>query len=563
MDKRILFLTGCFALSMCMNKVIFAGEAIKEKEYVIYSTPLLERPNPGRRLASKEIVKNIFLRLAQDEYEPAAFSVFTKENLKDVAINWTALKGNGNQVIPREAVDVRILKTWAWESKYGEADILATDLRVPFKDGLENYASLPRFIPEIPPNSSCHFWVKVYASPTQPPGTYQGEITLTPTNNLATTIPLKVEVLPFQLAEPGKDVGFFYTRVIPYEGRPENSGPYLEAKKAILADLTIIRKSGFNLIDLFGYAHLWPGKSAGSLNPDYAREILSLAAQAGFKKVILEGAEHIIVKGIPENEQEAADLASAKVRLSERVKEVVKISKELGIENLYFFGSDEPETPNAVERCRIIFEVVRSAGGKTIVAIINDKNRKPLENLLDVALMSGGAQGSEIFRLVTEGKKTPHEKVYYYCNVGSRVPVITRLYFGWYLYKTGFDGSMPWAYFAVPSVPKPFDHWGRDLNHAFPTKDEPIPTLSGEAAREGVDDLRYIRTLEKFVKASSNQVMAKKAEDNLKGILDQISLVFESGISSANYLIPPEKYQEFRKILQDSILSLIPVPAAR
>ena len=250
------------------------------------------------------------------------------------------------------------------------------------------------------------------------------------------------------------------------------------------------------------------------------------------------------------------------------MKKITRIAKELGIKELYFYGLDEPRTEFQVEINKVISECAHKAGALTACAIINDKCRKQLENFIDVPIVNWAAQArgiNEIFHLVTKRKKVPHKKVYYYANFSADHTLMNRLTFGLYLYKSGYDGNIPWAYYDIRRYWEPFPQSFPEDSpfidsstfYAFPTKDEPIPTLLFESAREGVDDLRYIRTLEKLLKTSRNKAMVRKAKENLKKILDQISLINKKGVLSANYMIPPEKYQEFRRILQDTILSLL------
>jgi len=67
--------------------------------------------------------------------------------------------------------------------------------------------------------------------------------------------------------------------------------------------------------------------------------------------------------------------------------------------------------------------------------------------------------------------------------------------------------------------------------HTFPGVDGPIPTMTWEAIREGIDDLRYIKTLEQYIasaKKSGNPQALKtavEAELFLKKLKTKVGLI--------------------------------------
>jgi len=81
------------------------------------------------------------------------------------------------------------------------------------------------------------------------------------------------------------------------------------------------------------------------------------------------------------------------------------------------------------------------------------------------------------------------------CSRG--VPNAARLTYGFALWRMGYSCLIPWHYQAPVGNPfSDFDaHYG-DWCMAYPDPDGPIPTQRWEAVREGIDDGRYLYTLE-------------------------------------------------------------------
>ncbi len=279
--------------------------------YLLYRTPLLERPNAKRLPKSDELIDALSIRLAGDEYGAATFSLFSKVDLKDVDVKWTSLVSEAGHAIAESEVDLRILEPWSKQPQ--TADILATDLRVELDGWLSDYASHPRHIPLVAENTSRKLWVLVYAAATQPAGRYQGTIRIEPAGRPATTLPIVVEVLPYTLGEVRRDVGFYYENVldIPAPNKPalgdSGYGRYygVSTEEQWLTELKALRRAGFNFISLHDYA-------LGPMDPEYSRKILSLTKDAGFKKVVLLGSEHIILNGLPQDDEDRAELKRRK-----------------------------------------------------------------------------------------------------------------------------------------------------------------------------------------------------------------------------------------------------------
>ena len=145
-------------------------------------------------------------------------------------------------------------------------------------------------------------------------------------------------------------------------------------------------------------------------------------------------------------------------------------------------------------------------------------------------------------------------------------PDIARFYYGWFMWSSGLDGIIPNAYFY--NVANPYNTAGIHRGSRFLTiipqtigGYSPLPSLIWELTRTGINDIKYIYTLTKFIdkaKQSSNtkvQLIAKEEERRLESILKSMkggSLAYydTSGFWDANV------YDILRRRVAGSILRL-------
>ena len=100
-----------------------------------------------------------------------------------------------------------------------------------------------------------------------------------------------------------------------------------------------------------------------------------------------------------------------------------------------------------------------------------------------------------------------HDDVWYYWQCRVEDPRINRLLFGFLLMKSPATGAMPYTYGTLEAE-DPFNDWSAlqrgQLSRAgggavYHVRDGSLPTIQWEAAREGVDDARYVSTLEGLI----------------------------------------------------------------
>lgn len=186
--------------------------------------------------------------VAQDEFEPASFQLFSFNGLDKVDLKVSPLKNEKGAVIAAENVDLRVVKLWlqngnGWQSYFADVGLMlvpelalhdenmvkvdlqkqANYARVKGKDGKDNWVwiSQPKEIATsfdalnenfmdtetlqpvaLDANSFKQFLLTVHAPKGQTPGVYSGTISVSKGGKELLSIPVKTRVLPFVLPEP-------------------------------------------------------------------------------------------------------------------------------------------------------------------------------------------------------------------------------------------------------------------------------------------------------------------------------------------------------------------------
>ncbi len=233
-----------------MNKL--SGEKkLQNKDLAWYVVPAMSDrmrlhdtfPVDGRFAGDVRVI------VAQDEFEPASFQLFSFKDMENITLSVTPLRTTTGATIKPSDVDLRVIKLWlqngnAWQSYFADVGLMlvpelalhdenmvkvdlkkqANYARLQYKDG-DKYVwiSAPAeiakngFNPVKEPffdaktlqpvkldrNAFKQFLLTVHAPKDQTPGVYRGSIEVKDKKGkLMATLPLVVRVLPFVLPEP-------------------------------------------------------------------------------------------------------------------------------------------------------------------------------------------------------------------------------------------------------------------------------------------------------------------------------------------------------------------------
>jgi len=297
------------------------------------------------------------------------------------------------------------------------------------------------------------------------------------------SLPIALNVLDAELPGPNKIYGMFMRA----SRRPEHH-LYVDDVR-YRAQLRAMRELGINALKLDAFSSM-----------EKLDESLGWIREAGFSgPIVLQGRED-----------------------PEYVRQCAALLAKHGYPPL-FYGVDEPNASKDA-RYRKFAKAIHEGGGKVVSAMRTDVARAYVEDgLIDVPILSHVfIPGTEVSKAYA-GPETwvPHmadasqfvHRLYYFQSWAIGRNRWLRLWYGFYLYRSGFDGAMPYCLMAFHKG-LPYHTDVRVMRRrgkptpmlmfctAYPSQEGPVPTLQWEAYREGITDMRWIRLYENLDKAS-------------------------------------------------------------
>ncbi len=449
------------------------------------------------------------------EYESMTAAVYALEDIEEMRVEVSDL----GDAIPASAVDVHVVKSWFQAGreiwfKQGirllSPELLLKDdrlvrvdmkekhnyVRSTAKDGSERYVrcseptseALADIRPvdadtlqpvDIPKRTLKQFWFTVRIPDDAKPGTHTGTVTFS-TKTGSFSLPITVTVHPFALAPSRLTYSIYYRAKLSEDGNP-TIGSERKSEEQFRAELA----------DMLAHGVPYPSNYQG-WDDRLLKRVMALREEVGLPH------EHFYNLG--GRTGSSSDPAVLK-RHQTTVRKWVDFCRGYGYENVYFYGIDEARG-DRLKSQRAAWGAVQEAGGKTFVACYKRKTFEAMGALLDCAVMASKPDleeaalwhgvDSEIF-------------CYAYPQVGNEEPERYRRNFGLVLWKAGYDGAMNYAYqHGFGHVWNDFDHGHyRDHNFTYPTVNGVVGTIQWEGFREGVDDVRYVTTLEQAIEAAS------------------------------------------------------------
>lgn len=552
--------------------------AVAEREgrqAVVYVTsPISSRMIlPHLRCAPGTTSRKISLVAARGEYEPATFVVSALKEMDALSVTVSDLRSSQN-TIPGSRIDIKTVKCWyqagtAWvgvrqdkskriltpELLLNDATLIKRDddkqenyVKLALPDG-EEYAWIsdptevssrsmpvdkfpvkdsPNLLPvDIAAKTNQQFWLTVHVPDDTSPGTYTGTISLNTPGQKLDELVLTVEVLPFELLPP------YYTSSIDYHGRldPKGKGTigsWLKSRTQFRAELE-------NMV-----AHGLRNCQHYSIPKSMLGEVLRIREEVGMDNRTLYLKSTIPIGNATDPE--------ALETIKRNVRDIIEFTKDFGTETVYFYGMDERRGEELCSQ-RPAWRAVREAGGKIFVAGWGD-NLEMMADIQDMHVRAGWPNPEEVARWHALG-----HKIFCYANpqTGVENPVVYRRNFGLVLWKYKYDGAATNAYqHTFGATWNDFDNpTFRAHTIAYPTVDGVIDTIAWEGYREGVDDVRYITTLEHAVataRKSTDRALNRQA-DTADGFLQHLK---------SGQIIENEDLDVLRKQIIDQILKLTP-----
>lgn len=478
-----------------------ATEAEQRAGYLVYARPYT-RPMTYRSVPQREEVIHEFQIVGcSGEYVPWTFSLYPLRDVAGVQVNVSDLAGPDGAVIPSAAVDMRRVEHQSlWQEKW-----IAYSFR--------SQENLLRHFDRLNLNKgrSQRFWLTAKLADRQPAGEYTGTVTVGSSEG-ETHLPVRLTVMPFKLASVA-DMGYFIYA----------NGAMTESVARVRNVARDMREHGMNTTTVYYFAEI--GHNTGDIRLEvdqpvgYSKEtgwVVDPSKPMSYAELIDILVESGLTGSVPLIEMYAGGMgAGYKVEL---VGELDRIFEERHWpEVLYYVWDEFDASEETTRRARNRFSSLRKHGLghlKTTTAITARAEMRErtdaLAPLYDVWIL-----GTPTADLLIKGRALGKQLWSYGWGLSYDYGTADlRHYFGRYLWKTGLHGASMWCYNHGQFRGRFFGYLDRRevafapsehnmlFSYVWIEDEEIIPTVKWEAIREGVDDYRYLRTLDQFATAA-------------------------------------------------------------
>jgi hypothetical protein len=541
-------------------------------DYALYTRSYLEHILPDTVPEAHEITTTISTFATPGEYEPLTFAIYARHALSDVTVSLTNLTLSSPefpQVPPTSLSSSAVITA-------GNLDLRT--VRVITKR-LDNHSTQEQteLVPEIldyntpqhiPAHTSKQYWLIIHVPSETPPGDYQGTVTIAPANAPAANLDVTLTVLPFTLQEsPTRSHAIGYRPLLSFDGVTLPGDPFDYMQQ----DLADHRAHGMDSGSVYTPVSvtLTSGDEVVVDYTDLERHI-ELLVELGFDgpahwRGINFLSEDLLALGVPTDTLETTYV--------EVVQTVMDKAEDKSWPEIYFFPVDEPfGHPEKEAEFYWLAPLIKQVPGALVLVSLDGAETLPLEAdpFTDVRFYSGwSADGwlpvHPFEEIATDAAASGDWLAFYYNtrNVGGR-PEFSRVTYGFYAWNSPFLDQGVWIYQSFHEDPYD-DTDGRngDLAYAYPDPEHnyapTIPTLRWEGVREGIDDLRYLYTLEQAIEAAEGAPAEAEAVAVAQALLDSLRADLNRYGPEARGIIAyfePEDYRRYRWEMAQAILRL-------
>jgi len=331
-------------------------------------------------------------------------------------------------------------------------------------------------------------------------------------------------------------------------------------------NLAVIKQAGLEGVIL----DFSPGISFNNgqvrMNYEDLRQVLAIIKEFGFTQPvpyhgIMRASVRIAALPLTEAEKKAVYL--------QMIRDLQQLVADNDLPEILFYPVDEADTKTGgyqevAKYCQWIREAdprarIFISGGAAFL----DQRRDLLDSCADIWYV-GVLGDTGAVRNYCAGRPAGKE-CWFYANSTNRgnEAEYARRTFGFWFYQSPFTRQYPWAYryYTLDPFNDTDGSWG-DFVYVYPDQENNwspnLPSLKWEGIREGIDDLRYLATLEEAIRAAPASLSAKKTEAaNYLNWLKQapeFRVFWEVGNPSKL-----ESYNANRRRIANFIIQLLPV----
>jgi len=492
----------------------------RQRGYVVFPVDYTEQIVPAYIPARTAIGKPLTALATPGEFEPATLCVSAQKELGNVAVELSDFVGEkGQPGIARENVSVGVVRCWPqrasdWGGK-GEYHIVPEMIEPPSGRASRMQASQLK-----------QWWLTVHVPPDTPAGRYRMLLTVRPEKAPRVVLEWRLLVLPFQLSRPAEKHWGTWLDSFPPVGSlwgPEHRGRKApaEVERLAQADIADYRAAGFDLALLNYYFGV-------EENPDgsFTYGLSTLPQDMEYLKQLGSGAPVVICFEYtcrnleygfaePENKHIPGTFSpKAHKAIVGLVQYIRDEAKRRNWPKIYFFPIDEPgnnKTENRYLFAENVLDFVHEVPGCQTAVTVTSGCVQRLGDRVDVRIYAYGYYNRD--KVLQEAKQG--HPFWYYENgmFYAHSTLASRGHTGFEFLRSGAEVATAWGFAATQANPyNDFDGGHKDWNVIFPGVDRPTPTIYWELCREGVDDCRYVATLQQQIQQAKERGAIEAAQ---------------------------------------------------
>ncbi len=471
--------------------------AFEDQGFVVFHQWIDETMFPGFVPRPEQVTDTVTLTGYPGGSEPFVLGVYPLGDVGAVVVETTDLVGDDGSLIPANQIRSRVVQ---YKLKLGGANVYTVRGEM-LRDGsrADVAMSVTRF-----------FWMDVNIPPQTPPGTYRGVARIVQEHSgQAQAVNVVLTVLPFVPDEADIPIGLFYAPPPQFDWYAQTKDQKWNAIERQLKDM---RDHGMNTMAMGFAPSVKQIYDHGQVELDvkFLTDFLYAYRHFGFTQSIsgygMIGVFHAIRK---QTEGNATLFEKALVDAFEQINSHARL---LTGRDMVMGLADEVSNTGleGIDSVIAAAKILKEAGVNATGYFNNPQDEKIFPYVKTATINNGMKISPD---LLARAKKT-NTDIWFY-NIGQN-----RLTFGFYLWRTEAKGQVQWHY-QLPAVDPYFDLDGRESDYcaSYPSLEGPINTVWFELAKAGIDDYRYLITLERMIGDPETPAAAKQSAQALLNAL--------------------------------------------
>lgn len=536
----------------------------RQDNIIFYTRPWCEPVWPDHNPRQHEIGAPMRAFASWGEYEPLTFTLHALKEFAAINVSFSDLVNTADvnrAVIRADSIDKRYVRYMYVRPNYNTFN---TYYRAP--DVLMPWQPQP-----LAKGENLRLWLTVRVPLEQPEGLYHGSATVA-ADGVKLDVPIVLRVLPITLQ---KDQSLIYGQYYRQPLRNLNRAPddfsraWWHNKAA--SEYRDMREHGMNTV-VMGLSG-WLQDNQWQFAFDWLQRDIDLARGVGFDKPFVcsfpcsalyhkhmrasMGSHLRLVKMPPEAFFE---------ELTAMVRVIEAEARRRQWPELLYYPVDEPSThPESVAfMTRVLAAIKRVPNVRTYVTADPEHEQfEPMRPYVDVWCCQPFSLGRDAVLADMQARG-----VEYWCypnhisGENDHTPTLgARMTYGFGFWQSGYRALMPWIYQASGGDPwNNLDYYTQDFFNRTDDDGAPIPVTLWEAYREGIDDHRYVYTLQNQI-ARVSAAGHTEAATGAQAVLDLILETMNVQPKYKNHgLWAPEAFDAWRWMVAEKILELQKLP---